>query len=76
MAAAVPRVTFAPTTPFLDDGSLDLAGLERTVRWLRGQGVTSIIAGGTTGPRERRASARWGRAAADAHARWQVSSRQ
>ena len=45
----VPRVTFAPTTPFQRYGELDIAGLERTITWLKGQGVESIIAGGTTG---------------------------
>ena len=45
----VPKLTFAPVTPFLDDGSLDVPGLERQITWLKGQGVESIIAGGTTG---------------------------
>ena len=45
----VPKLTFAPVTPFLEDGTLDAPGLERQITWLKGQGVDSLIAGGTTG---------------------------
>jgi len=45
----VPRITFAPTTPFTAEGKVDGPGLTRTISWLSKQGVKSIIAGGTTG---------------------------
>ena len=48
-AAACPRVVVATPTPFDDDGNVSTDGIARQVRWLADQGITGIIAGGTTG---------------------------
>ena len=45
----VGRVVVAPTTPFDADGVVDTEGLARQVSWLKEQGITALIAGGTTG---------------------------
>ena len=44
-----PRVTFAISTPFTPDNTVDHPGIERTLAWLKEQGVESVIPAGTTG---------------------------
>ena len=48
-AKRVSRLTFATVTPFLASGEVDTAAVTAHVEWLKRQGVSSIIAGGTTG---------------------------